>query len=225
MSALTETGQLEIGNSAPVEAVQCVILRGVSWETYKRLLAEHQEKSSTHFTYDRGELEIMVLSPKHEKPNRILALLVEFWALVSDMDVENLGSTTFTRQDLARGFEPDTCFYIANAEQIRGKDEIDLTADPPPDLVIEIDITSPSLDKLPIFAAVGVPEVWRYDGREVSILKLDAGSYQAQAESLVLPGLTKEFIAQFILMSRTLKRRALFHLVQEWEQARRGSGA
>lgn len=84
-----------------------------------------------------------------------------------DVDARRLGSKTFKREDLLKGFEPDSCFYIQHVEAISGKDEVDLNTDPPPDLVIEIDITSPSLPRLPIFAGVGVPEVWRYDGRQV----------------------------------------------------------
>ena len=101
----------------------------------------------------------MVLSTKHERPNRTLALLVEILAEELNMDVQRLGSTTFTREDLDKGFEPDSCFYIQNEARVRGKEEIDLAVDPPPDLVIEIDITSPSLNKFPIYARIGVPEV------------------------------------------------------------------
>jgi hypothetical protein len=111
-------------------------------------------------------LEIMVLSFRHETLNRTLVMLVETETLAEELDIDliNAGSTTCKRVDLARGFEPDTGFYSQRAGHIRSKDEIDLTVDPPPDLVIEIDITSPSLDKLPIYAAVGVPEVWLYQG-------------------------------------------------------------
>jgi len=133
-------------------------LHGISWETYERLLAEHQESSGTHFTYDRGRLEIMVLSAKHEAAKHVLTLLVEILAEELNVDVYGLGSTTFRRADLERGFEPDACFYIQREALVRGKDEIDLTVDPPPDLVIEIDITSPSLNKFPLFAALGISE-------------------------------------------------------------------
>ena len=210
MSTPTATMPPEVRGIPPIATVPCVILHGVSWETYERLLAEHPEDNSVHFTYDCGVLQIMVLSARHEEPNRTIALLVEFWALANDVVLRNLGSTTFKRQDLARGFEPDTCFYITNVERIRDKDEVDLAVDPAPDLIIEIDITSPSLNRLPIFAAVGVPEVWRYDGQTVTILTLVEGSYQHQDNSQVLPGLTRQFLMQFLTTSRTLKRTELF---------------
>lgn len=140
-------------------AGQTVILRGVGWETYESLLADHKDRSAPRFAYDCGELEIVSPSPEHEKLNRGLALLMEVVAEEFGGDVYALGSTTLRREDLERGFEPDSCFYIQNEERIRSKDRIDLEVDPPPDLVIEIDITSPSLDKNSIYARRGVPEI------------------------------------------------------------------
>jgi Uma2 family endonuclease len=151
---------------------QRTVLHNISWETYEHLLADHLDSSSPRFTYDRGTLEIMVVSSRHERPNRLIALLVETVAEEMGIDLENLGSTTFKRGDFERGFEPDSCFYIQNEERVRGEDEIDPNVDPPPDLVIEVDITSPSLDRLPIYAHFGVPEVWRYDGERVIIYEL-----------------------------------------------------
>src|ERR671939_1507804 len=156
---------------------QRVILHNVRWETYERLLADLQDSSAPRLTYDRGTLEIMSSSSEHERYNRTIAQVVEELAVEMEIDLDNLGSTTFRREDLDRGFEPDSCFYIQNAVRVRGKKRIDLTVDPPPDLVIEIDITSPSLDKFPIYAAVGVPEVWRYDGTHVTMYRLTGERY------------------------------------------------
>ena len=158
----------------------------------------------------------MVLSTKHEEPNRTLALLVEMIALEMNINVRNLGSTTFTREDLDRGFEPDTCFYIQNAARVRGKEEIDLAVDPPPDLVIEIDITHPSLDKLPIYAAVGVSEIWRYNGQQITIFTLEDKAYRPQEESAALPGLTSQILSQFIAESKSLERLEWLRRVQQW---------
>src|SRR5580692_10050726 len=159
MAAVTDTSE------------QKVILEGVSWETYERLLAEHPEKPGTRFTYDRGALEIMVVSFKHEDLSRTIAKLVDLIAAEMEIDCVDAGSTTFRRKDLAKGFEPDGCFYFRNLERIRGKKEINLRKDPPPDLVIEVDITSPSLNKLPIFWNIGVSEVWRYSKGSLSIMQ------------------------------------------------------
>lgn len=200
----------------PEPMAQCVILQGVSWQTYERLLADFEDSHAAHFAYDQGVLEIVVPSAKHEEPNRTLALLIEMLALERDMDIRNLGSTTFKRLDMLRGFEPDTCFYIQRVEQIRGKDDIDLAVDPPPDLVIEIDITHPSLDKLPIYAAVGVPEVWRYNGQVVTIFTLGQEIYSPSHASTILPGVTSADLSRFIVVSKQLTRPAWLRQVGEW---------
>ncbi len=139
-----------------------ILLPNASWGTYERLLAEREERRYPRFFYDRGVLEIVSPSKGHESISRIVALLVEELAVELDVDVESAGSTTFKREDLACGFEPDECFYFQNVEHVRGKHNIDLNVDPPPDLVVEVDVTSYSLDKLPIYASLGISEVWRY---------------------------------------------------------------
>jgi len=174
-----------------------VMLTGVSWETYERLLAEHQEAAGTRFIYDRGNLEIMVLSARHEQPNRILALLVDLIALELGIRVCAVGSLTFRREDLEKGFEPDSAFYVARANAVEGR-EVDPAVDPPPDLIIEVDVTRESLDRFPIFAAFGVPEVWRYDGSRVAIYRLEGSRYLETTSSFALPPLTAEVITRFL---------------------------
>ncbi len=197
-----------------IQAEQKVILHDVSWETYERLLAEHQESSTTRFTYDRGTLEILILSVKHEKLKEKLMTLVGAMAEALDIDIEGAGSTTFRRRDLAHGFEPDACYYITSASLVRQKDELDLTIDPPPELVIEIDITNPSLNKFPIFAALGVAEVWRHDGAQITIFRLAAGAYDEVDASALLPGVTAALINQMLAASRTMKRGDWVRLVR-----------
>ncbi len=116
----------------PVE--RKVILHNARWRTYERLLAEQESSSAPRFTYDRGELEIMSPSTEHEEHNRTIALLVELFAEEAGLDVRHVGSMTFRREDLGRGFEPDSCFYVQNEENVSGKAHIDLASDPPPDL-------------------------------------------------------------------------------------------
>ena len=200
-------------------AGQTVILHGVSWETYASLLADHRDRSAPRFAYDRGELEILSPSPEHEKLNRGLALLVEVVAEELGIDVYDLGSTTFKREDPERGFEPDSCFYIQNEERIRGKDRIDLEVTPPPDLVIEIDITSHALDKLPIYARLGVPEVWRYDGRRTAILQLEGAGYIEIGESMVLPPLPSATLSRFVEGGKSMRRTVWLREVREWTRA------
>jgi Uma2 family endonuclease len=205
----------------PSQTNQRLILRGVSWATYQRLLEDFKDSHAAHFAYDRGVLEIMVLSTKHERPNRTLALLVEVLAEELNMDVQRLGSTTCTREDLDKGFEPDSCFYIQNEARVRGKEEIDLAVDPPPDLVIEIDITSPSLNKFPIYARIGVPEVWRYDGRQVEMFALVTGEYVRIEQSTVFPFLSSALATQFLGESMKLRSTAWLRRVRTWVRDQR----
>ena len=218
MQIQTETTQSFVQHTQPLEAVHSVILYGVSWNTYEQLLADLQDSHAVHCAYDRGVLEIMAPSAEHERPNRTIALFVEEVAAEMEIDVDNVGSNTFKREDLARGFEPDTCFYIQNAERVKGKARIDLTLDPPPDLIIEIDITSPSLNKFSIFAALGILEVWRYDGKAVTIFSLEHGEYRAQETSIVLPKVTSQIVSRFLEDSQSTKRSTWIRSIRAWAQ-------
>ncbi len=185
---------------------QLVILDRVTWDTYERLITEHGERCGTRFTDDEGVLQIMVVSSRHERPNRRLATLVEVLAEEWALDIEQLGSMTFKREDLQKGFEPDSCFYIQHADAIRDREEIDLAVDPPPDLSIEADITSGSLNRFPIFAAVGIPEVWRFDGNKVAIFRLESGGYLESTNTVAFQAITGEILTQFLDDSQKLKR-------------------
>jgi Uma2 family endonuclease len=133
-----------------------------------------------------------------------------------ELDLVNLGSTTFRREDLRRGFEPDSCFYVQNEERVRGKVEIDSAVDPPPDLVIEVDITSPSLDRFPIYARFGVPEVWRYDGERVVVYEFRNAEYVEVANSLALPWFTSDILTRLVAQGLTMRRTAWLKEVREW---------
>lgn len=196
------------------------VLLKVGWQTYERLLAEHVDSPGTRFAYDGGLLEIMVVYVGHEGPNRTLARLVEIVAEETNRDLQPAGSTTFKREDLEKGFEPDSSFYLdERAERVRGKTELDLLVDPPPDLIIEIDITRSSLPRLPIFAAVGVPEVWRYDGTRVTFYRLAEGSYVEVERSIALPLLTSRQAGVFLAESRREKNPAWLRRVRQWVRA------
>jgi len=197
-----------------------VILTGVSWETYERLLAEHQDRTGTRFAYDEGTLEIMVVSARHENPNRMLAMLVETLAEEFGIDIFHLGSTTFKREEMLKGFEPDSAFYIGHAAAVEGID-VDPAVDPPPDLTIEVDVTSPSLSRFPIFAAFGVPEVWRYDGSRVAFFRLEGGRYRETELSAVLPGLTAAIATEFLEASRSMRSTQWLRRVRAWARSRR----
>ena len=216
MSAQTEIVQTPNASVLSPTTGQQIILHGVSWETYEQLLSDFQDSHAAHFTYDRGVLEIMVLSFKHETVNRTLAHLVSMIAEELQIDTISAGSTTFKRQDLAKGFEPDSCFYIQNEGRISGKAEIDLDTDPPPDLIIEIDISSSSLNKFPVYAHIGVPEVWRYDGTRVVFFVLAGENYEAAEESRALPALTSGVATDFLEASTQLKSTVWSRRLRDW---------
>jgi Uma2 family endonuclease len=204
-------------------AEQRVLLRNISWETYERLLDERGDSRVPRLAYDRGDLEIMSPSSEHESIAYFVGLLVAVLAEEMRVNVYGVGSTTYRRGDIGRGFEPDSCFYIQNEEQVRGKDRIDLAVDPPPDLVIEIDITSPSFSKLPIYAQIGVPEVWRYDGERMIILVLEDSDYAEPTESIVLSPVTSIVLTDFVEKSKTTSRTAWLKEVREWAREYTGS--
>ena len=217
MQPATETAPSQIHSlPQPRDSDRCILLSGVSWETYEALLADMGDSHAAHFAYDQGELEIMAPSYEHESIKGHIALLVNVLAEEFDIDIAGAGSTTFRRRDIAKGFEPDECFYIRHAETVRGKKDINLQEDPPPDLVVEIDITNPSLNKLPIFAALGIPEVWRYDGAQVIILTLTGNAYVKHPESAALPKVTSAMLTEFLTTSQQLKRTAWLRQVRAW---------
>lgn len=179
---------------------QKLILQGVSWDFYERILSEFTDSNALHFAYDDGFLEVEVPLFEHESANRILQSLVTAICIEKEIDLINAGSTTFRKRTKAKGVEPDTCFYIQNVGKIRGKMDIDLQNDPPPDLVIEVDVTSPSLNKMTIYAALGVSEVWLYKGEEVEFHKLYGEFYQESSTSLVFSFLTSEKATEFLYL-------------------------
>lgn len=198
-------------------AAGSVLLRHISWETYQQLLAERgDDQPGVRFYYDNGNLEIKMPSAKHEKPNRILAQLIDVLAEEMNLDLEPFGSTTFNREDLLKGFEPDSCFYIQNADPIVGKDELDLDVDPPPDLVIEVDVTSGSLDKFALFSAVGVPEVWRCNEGRIEIHVLEDDAYVRKERSAAFPLLTAETATLFLEERMEMKSTLWLRRVREW---------
>lgn len=195
---------------------QRVIIEDVSWQTYEQLLADLAGRSAPRLAYDCGTLEIMSPTPRHEELNRNLALIVTILAAALGLDVRNLGSTTFRREDLSRGFEPDSCFYIEHEASVRGKAKIDLSQDPPPDLVIEIDITSGSLDKFPIYAQVGVPEIWRYDGHRLTIFHLVDNECQESESSRAFSGIEAADLTRLLQASLSQPSTQWLRSLQEW---------
>ncbi|WP_421659401.1 Uma2 family endonuclease [Leptothermofonsia sp. ETS-13] len=158
------------------EATQRVVLQGVSWQTYKALLAELGDNRGSRLAYSNGVLEITMPSDRHETNTKLLERMIETLTEELDTPIKGFRSTTLNREDLQSGTEPDSCYYIQNIERIQGR-TVDLLTDPPPDLVLEVDITSPSTRKLSIYGQLGIPEIWRYTRQGVQILQLKSGTY------------------------------------------------
>jgi Uma2 family endonuclease len=193
-----------------------LLLRGIRWETYHALVKDLEPEPSKRLTYDQGVLEIMVPLPPHEQYKSRLGRIVEVTTEEAAIEIASLGSTTWNREDLSKGLEPDECYYIQNESQITGQSKIDLTIAPPPDLAIEIDITRKSLDRLPIYAAFGVPEVWRFDGQELHIYSLTNGEYCLQETSRVLPLLNRSDILRFLVSSNTQGETSWIREFRRW---------
>lgn len=173
---------------SPDSSFGSVVLYGVSWETYVAL-RDADDNNHLRMTYDRGRLELMSpRSRRHERPHELLGRMVQEWTVARNIPILTGGETTLRREDLARGAEPDQSFHIASEAAVRAVDDLRLEDHPPPDLVIEADVTSPSIPKLPIFAAFGVPEVWRWENESLHVLRLESGEYIERSESGALPG-------------------------------------
>lgn len=164
------------------------VLDNIRWETFVEL-AEQRRGSVPRMTFDNGVLELMSPRRQHESIGSLIGRLVETYTEVKGIEIQSVASTTFKRKDLQKAFEADESYYIQHAEQIRPKEEIDLAIDPPPDLVIEVEITSSAIRKLRLFAAMGVPEVWRHDGERLQMFALRDDQYESIDSSNSLPGL------------------------------------
>jgi Uma2 family endonuclease len=197
---------------------QITYLKGVQWKTYQALLYDLAEDSSKKLAYDRGFLEIMTPLPEHEAYKGFLGRLVWTTTEVLGLEVASFGSTTLSRENLQRGIEPDECFYIQNEALVRGKTSFDFTVDPVPDLAIEVDITSSSLNRLGIYAALEVPEVWRFNGEILLIYCLKDGAYEVQEYSQVLPILSKDIILDFLKRRGEMGENALLREFRQWLQ-------
>jgi len=184
------------------QAAQTIILRNISWETYQRLLKERGRDTQPRYNYHLGKLEISVTSAERERIKQTIDSLVILLAAEMGVHVEACERVTFQAEDVDSGFEPDSCFYIENAGVIRARKKVDLTEDPVPDLAVEIVIASPSLNKLPIFATLGVREVWRYSADGLTIHKLAGDDYHELPTSEVLPGVARLMIMRLITDGR-----------------------
>ncbi|MBN3943816.1 Uma2 family endonuclease [Nostoc sp. NMS9] len=196
---------------------QRVLLRDVTWQELEAILEDLGEHRAARIAYDKGILEIMAPLPEHEYDKEIISDLVK--ALLEELNIEFrcLGSTTFKNQAMAQGIEPDQCFYIKNESKIRGKKRLDLAVDPPPDLALEIDITSRTHPN--IYEALKAPELWRFERGKLKINVLQNEHYIESQQSLNFPLIPLiEIIPQYLEPSTTAGRNATLKTFRLWVQ-------
>ena len=194
---------------------QRVLLQDVSWQEFEVILEDLGEHRASRVAYDKGTLEIMTPLPEHETNKELVSDLVK--ALLEELDIEfcSLGSTTFQNKEMNKGIEPDNCFYIQNEAVVRGKNRLDLTIDPPPDLVLEIDITSRTHPT--IYEALGVAELWRFENDTLQINVLKEGKYIKSEYSPKFPSLPLvEIIPQYLKQCRTVGRNKTMRAFRAW---------
>ena len=192
-----------------------VLLRGVTWEAYEATLDAIGDRP-LFINYDRGEMEVMAPSQQHDRDKSFIARMLETMALELDIEMECFGSTTWKRKKLGRGLEPDECYYIGNAAKIQHA-EIDLEKDPPPDLAVEIDIRRSALDRASIYAALGVAELWRYDGKTLTFFHLKSdGTYSAETRSLNFQKLNSADVERLLNLRQTLSSNQVLKQFVNW---------
>jgi Uma2 family endonuclease len=211
-------------STVPSAGGQRLVLGGVSWRKYERLLRVFDDRH-LRITYDRGELEIMTLSPQHERFKSLLGYFI--LALIEELgwNMASFGSMTFKRRRRQRGLEPDQCYWIQNEPLVRGRDAIDLRRDPPPDLVLEIDWTHSALDRMLIYAVLRVPEVWQYDGQTLRIHLLGPGGQYAESlQSQAFPFLPIAELTRFLSLRATMSETELLRQFRAWVRQQIAAG-
>jgi Uma2 family endonuclease len=195
----------QLGTLLDLEPGETVQLRNVDWAEFETILANMGDRRASRIAYFDAVLEIRMPLPKHEKAKVLIGDVVKILLEELDLDSESFGSSTFKRQTMTAGIEPDDCFYIENADRVIGKDRIDLSVDPPPDLAIEVDVMSST--GLEAYQALGVPELWRFEDGKLSINLLNNGLYGSSLTSAHFPQFDViAQVEQVISRSQTLGR-------------------
>lgn len=205
-------------STVPVRVVRGrkIILDNIDWKTYSRLIVAFNEHH-VRLTYDRGRLEIMSPMLVHDGDADFLGQLILVMTGVLRLPSKAGGSTTLRRRHIRKGVEPDRCYWIANEAPVRGKARLDLRVDPPPDIAIEVDITSSSLDRMAIYAALGVPELWRLEGGSgLTFYALTTGKYTFTSHSRSFPFVTAADLMRFLAMRSTVDETSVREQFRAW---------
>jgi Uma2 family endonuclease len=196
------------------------VLHNVSWQTYESLLKD-QEHGGVRMTYDRGSLEFMSPSRDHERFKTQIGRIIEIFTTELDIPMQSGGSTTWRKEDLERGLEPDECYYVQHEPQVCDKKVLDLAIDPPPDIAVEIEISYNILDKLAVYASLGIPEIWCYDGQRLRIRLLQPdGTFADSPRSSNLPLLEPSEVEKSLMMAREMRETTWARTFQHWVRKR-----
>ena len=202
--------------AAPTLGEQRIILHNVSWHLFELMLDELGETSNARLAYDQGILEIMSPLFPHEHTKRLIEKLIDVLVEELNLPIRSAGALTCKREDLLKGIEPDSCFYIQNEPKVRALETINLDRDPAPDLVLEVDFSSSSLDKEPIYVALGVPEIWRYANGELTIKQLQQGGYTPIESSPTFANLPLTDIPKFLNQSPEIGEVGVIRAFRAW---------
>jgi Uma2 family endonuclease len=194
-----------------------VVFRNITWQGYQQLLDILGEQRAARLTFDRGVLEITMPLEEHEFSGRLIERMIIILVVELGLKIKTMGSTTLDRSDLDRGAEPDNAYYIQNQSLVAGR-RVDLATDPPPDLVVEVDITHTDINKPALYASMGVSEFWRYDGREWRIYQLQEDGYLEVPNSPTFPIVSKEKFYEFLAVAQIDEVEADVNL-REWVKA------
>lgn len=192
------------------------VIYGVTWEQYLALLDWVGDRH-IRITFDGENLELMSPSYEHGRGDSLIGYLVRRLSEELDLDICSSGPTTFKSEQVKKGLEPDECFWFQNEPLIRGKTELDLNVDPPPDLAIEVEVTRSILNRLEIYAALGVPELWRWRNERVEILLLGPdGQYHPSDSSLCLPMVPNKEFSRWVARGLEMSERQLIREFVAW---------
>ena len=193
-----------------------LVLHGVSWQEYEALLDAVGEAKRWRISYHRGTLQIMTISIAHEHYSKVIERLIDRLSMLWRIKVLCFGSATLKKQRELAGVEPDACFYVQNADVIGSRLDLDFSVDPPPDIVVEVDIHHESISRFPIYAALGVPEIWHYDTQVLQIHQLQQGQYVESPVSPAFPQLTADLLTEFLDRSKVEDQYEVLLAFEDW---------
>ncbi|KAI9131126.1 Uma2 family endonuclease [Acaryochloris sp. CCMEE 5410] len=211
----TQQPVVKIPKTLPAE--QRLTLNNIDWKTYENILAAFGEHRAVRLHYSAGVLELMVPLEAHENPSDVIGVFIRTLAFESGQNIKGMASTTLRRKELLKGAEPDRGYYIQNESVVRGR-TVDLDVDPPPDLVVEVDISHTDINKNDLYAQMGVPELWRFDGQILRIYQLEQGQYQDAPVSPTFPWVPLERFYHFLQQCKTVGETPAYRELKTWVQ-------